>query len=118
MVTEELPPDIEDEPPLHEPTPDPSEDEFTDHGYRIVPGTYPNSGIDDPERPYQDLGGLTRPDAYFGAKEFDCPPKEVGGCGAPKGERCRVWVERLDRDVARKMPCVKRIKLAREAGLI
>lgn len=98
----EPPPDLDDEPPLP----------------------------DDPDRPYQDLGGGERPNAYTGAKEFDCDPpapkdqsgkpiKGVpNGCGAKAGERCVVWVERTQRWVPRKMPCISRIQKARDAGLI
>lgn len=104
----ESPPDLD-----YEPTPDPSEPEpgFTEHGYRVLDG-FPTSGIDR-DRPYQDLGGLVRPDAYFGAREFDCPT-----CKAEVGDKCQVWVGRLSRTVPRKMPCIARIRKAKDAGLI
>lgn len=75
--------------------------------------------LDERDRPYQDLGGLARPNAYFGAIEFDCPT-----CGAKAktldfdGEKCRVWVERTERWTIRKMPCLSRIKLARDRGIL
>jgi hypothetical protein len=105
MMTE-VPPELDDEPQSSDPEPG-----FTEHGYRVLSGSVPNSGID--ERPYQQLGGLARPDAYFGALEFDCPTCEVS-----KGEKCHVWVERLGRNVLRKMPCLARIRAARDAGIL
>jgi hypothetical protein len=100
----------------------------------MVTDTEPPPDLDEapPEidRPYGELGGLARPDAYFGAKELDCyppPPKDASGrpvkglpngCGAPAGEKCVVWVDRLGRFVPRKMPCISRIQHAKEAGLL
>lgn len=73
----------------------------------------PVSGYEREDDAYHDLGGLARPDAYFGAKEFDCP-----NCQAAKGKKCKVWVERTEKWAVRKMPCVARIRLATEAGLL
>lgn len=71
--------------------------------------------------PYRDLGGLSRPDAYFGAIEFDCPT-----CGAkgrtlePRhdGEKCRQYNELLKKWITKRMPCVERIKLADKSSRI
>ena len=66
-----------------------------------------------PEDPYRSLGGLARPDAYYGAKEFHC-----GTCGAEPQQKCTVWVERLGRDMPRRMPCLSRLAKAKAAGLL
>lgn len=95
----ELPPELDEERPEPEPG-------FTSDGYRdLVP--------DEPGDPYRELGGLTRPDSFYGSIEFACPT-----CLEPKGTKCRIWVERTQRWATRKMPCVTRIRLAKAAGLI
>lgn len=69
--------------------------------------------LDDPVDPYADLGGLTRPTAYYGAIELHCET-----CSAAPGHKCRVFVERTQKWDKRQMPCVSRIKAAHEAGYI
>jgi hypothetical protein len=133
----DLPPDLDEEPDI-EPWPErmprtgdrpmeymPHEAISLTHEY--VPQRDPYQPIlntIEHDDPYKDLGGLARPDAHFGAIEFDCPPEQfsgkynVGGCGQPRGEKCKVWVERTQAWHTRKMPCVARIKLATEAGIL
>lgn len=159
MTTEELPPDLDDEPvsPLREAgnqrgdyqgdipphgceeepeLSDPpgaelgaaigfdNEDERAvmrpmDGDYQYGPGASYSGYNDDYTDPYRSLGGLTRPDAYFGAIEFDCPTCEAKAKSLDDdGEKCRIWIERIERHVVRKMPCVARIRLAHEAGIL
>jgi hypothetical protein len=132
-MTEEMPPDLDEPPVLDDPPGDEWGDEavhFEDEAERAVyrpsnadyesgSGTSYSGLNDDYQDPYLDLGGLTRPDAYFGAIEFDCPTCEAKGrSGDFGGEKCKVWVERLGRMIPRKMPCLTRLKLARERGII
>lgn len=110
----EHPPDLDDEPDIgitHDRMvqPDPYAPTHQDEGLYDEPA----SGYYRGEDPYKQLGGLARPTPYFGAIEFDCPTCEV-----KKDNHCQVWVERLGRMAVRKMPCVARLKLAKEAGLI
>jgi hypothetical protein len=108
----EQPPDIEPDIGItHErlPQPDPYAPTHQDEGLYDEP----TSGYYRGEDPYRSLGGLARPNAYFGAIEFDCPT-----CEAAKDSKCLVWVERLGRNAVRHMPCLARIKLATEAGRI
>ena len=70
---------------------------------------------------YRDLGGLSRPDAYFGAIEFVCPTcGSKGRTLSPQfdGEKCRQWHERLQKWLTKRMPCVERIKLADKSSRI
>ena len=63
--------------------------------------------------PYRDLGGLSRPDAYFGVIDFDCPTCKAKGRTLERdGEKCRQWNPRLNRTQVKKCPCLARIKLA------
>jgi hypothetical protein len=136
MVTEELPPDLDEVPPDLDDEPPTLAgashfDEYTPHesialAHDYVPQHDPYAPVlntVEDDRPYQDLGGLARPDAYFGAIEFDCP-EPPSGCGAKgktldsDGEKCKVWVERLGGWHVRKMPCLARIKLARQKGIL
>lgn len=116
----EIPPHGRDEEPdiglSHDrvPQPDPYAPTHQDEGLYDEP---PSGLTREWEDPYASLGGLARPDAYFGAIDFDCPPPDIG-CGAPKGEKCHVYVERTGMTVTRKMPCVARIRLAHEADVL
>ena len=113
----ELPPELEPEAPVQV-SPNPIRPVHNEN-IPYTPGYgSPGSGYnEDWEDPYRSLGGLKRPDAYYGAIDFDCPPKPYG-CAAPAGEKCKHFVDRLDRDVIRKMPCLSRIQLAIKAGVI
>jgi hypothetical protein len=63
--------------------------------------------------PYRELGGLSRPDAYFGAIEFDCPTCEAKGRTLEsEGQKCRQWNDRTQRWDIKRCPCVARIKVA------
>lgn len=123
----DLPPDLDEEPDIDpEPVGADYATEYVPHEaisltHEVVPqpDSYApilNTREDDP---YKDLGGLTRPDAYFGAIEFDCPTCQAKAKTLDyDGDKCRVWVERIDRWVTRKMPCLARIRLARDAGIL
>lgn len=126
-MTTEPPPDIDEEPDI-DPAPvgAPYATEYVPHEataltHAFVPRRDPyapvlNTQEDDP---YKDLGGLARPDAYFGAIEFDCPTcKAKARTLDSDGERCRMWHERLKRHITRKMPCVARIRLAHGKGVL
>lgn len=87
--------------------------------YQYGSGTSYSGYNEDYRDTYLDLGGLTRPDAYFGAIEFDCPACQAKAKTPDRdGEKCRVWVERLNRHVVRHVPCLARIKLAHEKGYV
>lgn len=123
----ELPPDLDEEPDI-DPAPVgapyaseyvPHEAISLTHDYVPRPDSYAPILNTEEDSPYKDLGGLTRPDAYFGAIEFDCPTCEAKGKTLDfDGEKCRVWVERTAKWHTRKMPCINRIKLARDRGII
>jgi hypothetical protein len=130
-MTTELPPEInDDEPELDDPpilVGAPYASEYVPHEaigltHEYVPQHDPYAPVlntVEDEDPYRSLGGLARPDAYFGAIEFDCPTCEAKGKTLDSdGEKCHVWVDRLGRNVPRKMPCLSRIKLAHERGII
>ena len=68
---------------------------------------------------YQELGGLARPDAYFGAIEFDCPTCQAKGKTLESdGEKCRQYIDRVGEWRTKRCPCKDRLKLASKAGLI
>lgn len=95
----------------------------TNGEYQYGPGTsysgYNDNWRDPQTNAYRELGGLARPDAYFGAIEFDCPTcKAKGKTLDSDGEKCKVWVERFNRTVPRKMPCIARIQAATKAGVL
>lgn len=68
---------------------------------------------------YSELGGLKRPDAYFGAIEFDCPTcyAKAKRLNFP-GEKCRQFNELTQRWDTKKCPCLARIKLADKSSTI
>lgn len=115
MITDDVPPDIGE----HETVQLPAkvyvpEDDRYRSPRPVDSGGEPASGYaNDREDPYRSLGGLSWPDAYAGTRDFDCPT-----CKAKKGDKCTVWVELLKRRVVRKMPCLARIQLAKERGLV
>lgn len=131
MVTDELPPDLDEAPPELDEEPPvlrgqpyameyvPHESISLTHPYVPQPDSYAPILNTEDEDPYLALGGLARPDAYFGAIEFDCPTCQAKAKTLDfDGEKCKLWVERLGRQITRKMPCLARLKLAREQGTI